>query len=87
MIVVTDVWVDADGEAFVRVANASGWLSARQREVLREVADGHTNAEIGRRLFMAESTVRSCLSRLMRRLQARDRTHLVHLAWRAGLLR
>ncbi len=86
MIAVTDVWVDPDGEAFVQVTDVGGPLSPRELEVLQGAADGHTNAEIGRRLFMSEHTVKSHLARVCRRLRAHDRANAVHLAWRRGLL-
>jgi DNA-binding CsgD family transcriptional regulator len=81
------VSVDEFGEAFVVLDNYGNGLSAREQEVLRNAADGLTNAEIGRRLFLSEHTVKTYLRRVLRRLDAKDRTHAVHLAWRRGLLR
>jgi DNA-binding NarL/FixJ family response regulator len=87
VIEIVEVWIDRYGEAFVQVAGAPGRLSDKERQVLRGVADGLTNAEIGRRLFLAETTVKTYVARLRQRLRARDRANAVHLAWRAGLLR
>lgn len=87
MIVVTNVWVDPDGEAFVWVANVDSRLSPREQQVLRGVAAGRTNAEIGQLLFISEHTVKSHLLELRRRLGAQDRANAVHLAHRLGLLR
>lgn len=61
-------------------------LTVESREVLDEIADGHTSAEIGRRLGIAEDTVKSRLRLLYRRLGARDRAHAVSLAYRRRLL-
>ena len=48
-------------------------LSAREREVLQMVGQGLTNTEIADRLFIAESTVRTYLHRLLDKLQLRNR--------------
>lgn len=49
-------------------------LSDREVAVLRLVAEGATNAEIGRRLFVAESTVKTHLLRIFGKLEVTDRT-------------
>jgi DNA-binding CsgD family transcriptional regulator len=56
-------------------------LSARQREILRLVAHGYTNAEIARRLFVAESTVRKHLENIYERLGVGTRTAAVAAAF------
>ena len=61
-------------------------LSAREVAVLRLVADGCTNAEIGRRLFIGESTVKTHLLRTFGKLGVADRTAAVTCAMRFGLL-
>jgi DNA-binding NarL/FixJ family response regulator len=61
-------------------------LSAREVAVLRLVADGCTNAEIGRRLFIGESTVKTYLLRTFGKLGVTDRTAAVTCAMRLGLL-
>lgn len=50
-------------------------LSEREREVLQLVAAGHANQEIAARLFISPETVKSHLSRIRGKLQARDRVH------------
>jgi DNA-binding NarL/FixJ family response regulator len=61
-------------------------LSSRQHEILSLIADGLSNAEIGKLLFISTETVRTHVKQLLRRLDARDRTHAVSLAYQAGLL-
>ncbi len=61
-------------------------LTAREADVLNAVADGLTNAEIGRRLVIAEATVKTHLLRLFAKLDAKDRTHAVVIALERGLL-
>lgn len=60
-------------------------LSPREREVLTAVAHGQTNQEIAASLHMAETTVKSHVGRLLHKLDARDRVHLVIIAYDAGL--
>ncbi|MFE2442371.1 response regulator [Streptomyces melanosporofaciens] len=62
-------------------------LTDRETEVLGAVADGLTNAEIGRRLVIAEATVKTHLLRLFAKLDVNDRTRAVVVAMERGLLR
>ncbi|MGW7618030.1 response regulator [Streptomyces antimycoticus] len=61
-------------------------LTDRETEVLGAVADGLTNAEIGRRLVIAEATVKTHLLRLFAKLDVNDRTRAVVVAMERGLL-
>jgi DNA-binding NarL/FixJ family response regulator len=61
-------------------------LSEREKAVLRLVAEGCTNAEIGRRLYIGESTVKTHLLRVFGKLGVDDRTAAVTSAMREGLL-
>ncbi|MEU6162629.1 response regulator transcription factor [Streptomyces tanashiensis] len=61
-------------------------LTARERDVLGAVADGLSNAEIGRRLVIAEATVKTHLLRVFAKLDVSDRTHAVVVALERGLL-
>ncbi|MGH3750949.1 MAG: response regulator transcription factor, partial [Micromonosporaceae bacterium] len=61
-------------------------LTERELQVLRGMADGCSNAEIGRQLFVSEDTVKTHARRLFRKLGARDRAHAVAAAFRRGLL-
>ncbi|MCP9211144.1 response regulator [Streptomyces sp. NEAU-Y11] len=62
-------------------------LTAREIEVLNAVADGLTNAEIGKRLVIGEATVKTHLLRLFAKLDVNDRTRAVLVALERGLLR
>lgn len=61
-------------------------LTARETDVLGAVADGLTNAEIGRRLVITEATVKTHLLRLFAKLDVNDRTRAV-VAMERGLLK
>jgi len=69
----------------VRAPRGQG-LSERELEVLRLVADGASNAEIGRRLHISEATVKTHLLRSYQKLGVGDRTAAVTSAIRRGLL-
>ena len=60
-------------------------ITARESEVLGLVADGCSTAEIARCLWITEDTVRTHVKRMMSRLEARSRAHLVAIAFREGL--
>ena len=75
------------GKLVNRVRNpTTSPLSAREIEVLRLVARGSTNAEIGRTLHISEATVKTHLLRVFGKLDVSDRTAAVTTAMRLGLL-
>ncbi|SCG54842.1 helix-turn-helix transcriptional regulator [Micromonospora coxensis] len=61
-------------------------LTERELQVLLGMAEGKSNAEIGRELFVSEDTVKTHARRLFRKLGARDRAHAVAAGFRAGLV-
>jgi DNA-binding NarL/FixJ family response regulator len=62
-------------------------LTAREVEVLREVAAARSNVEIAERLFVSETTVKTHVSSILRKLAVRDRVQLVVFAYESGLVR
>ena len=62
-------------------------LSGREVEVLRLVADGQSNKQIGEQLGLSALTVKSHLARIARKLGTGDRAEMVAMAMRAGVIR
>jgi DNA-binding NarL/FixJ family response regulator len=61
-------------------------LTGREREVLEVVAKGHSNSEIAATLFVSHATVKTHVSRLLMKLDARDRAQLVMIAYETGVV-
>jgi DNA-binding NarL/FixJ family response regulator len=62
-------------------------VTDREREVLELVARGLSNQEVSRELFLSEATVKTYVSRLLAKLEVRDRVQLAVLAYERGIVR
>jgi DNA-binding NarL/FixJ family response regulator len=60
-------------------------LTSRESEVLRVLARGLSNAEIGAELYLAETTVKTYVARILHKLEVRDRVQAVVIAHRSGM--
>ncbi|MEJ7801033.1 MAG: response regulator transcription factor [Ilumatobacter sp.] len=74
----TSVYVDAPGIAD---------LTGRETEVLAQMARGRSNQEIAAALFLGETTVKTHVSRVLTKLDVRDRVQAVIAAYESGLIR
>ncbi|RLZ02343.1 NagC family transcriptional regulator [Kocuria tytonicola] len=63
-----------------------GTLTAREREVFELIGEGCSNGEIMQRLFLSEPTVKTHVSHILSKLQARDRVQAVVIAYETGVV-
>ena len=60
-------------------------LTAREMDVFRLITRGYSNAEIGQELFISDTTVKTHVTRLLQKLDLRDRAQAIVLAYQTGL--
>jgi len=72
--------------ALVHAAEDHPALTARERDVLRLMADGKNNSEIAAQLFVSENTVKTHVSNIFDKLNCRDRAAAVLSAWKRHII-
>ena len=61
-------------------------LTGRELEIFRLIANGHSNTEIAKELYISETTVKTHVTHIFQKLDLRDRVQAVVLAYRSGIL-
>ena len=79
-------WIQPELAAELAEYTGREALTVREIEVLRLIATGNTNKEIGARLFIGEDTVKRHVTNILGKLDANDRTHAVTIALKRGII-
>jgi DNA-binding NarL/FixJ family response regulator len=72
--------------AFLMGRDREEMLTAREREILQLLADGMSNADAAKRLFISQETVKSHVRHILAKLEADTRTHAVAIALRDAMI-
>jgi len=72
--------------AFLSGKDREDMLTAREREILKLLADGMSNADVAQRLFISQETVKSHVRHILAKLEADTRTHAVAIALRDAII-
>ena len=67
-------------------ARARPSLTRREREILQLLADGMSNADVAKKLFISQETVKSHVRHILAKLEADTRTHAVAIALRESII-
>lgn len=62
-------------------------LTDRECEIIKLLADGFSNKEIGDTIFLTEGSVKNCITQILSKLDLKDRTQVVSFAFRNGLVK
>jgi two-component system NarL family response regulator len=84
-----NVWMPPSLQAFVAAhlrSPAEEPLTPREREIVRHVSLGLRNAEVAKKLFISEQTVKTHLNNIFQKLAVRDRVELTLYAARTGII-
>jgi DNA-binding NarL/FixJ family response regulator len=72
--------------AFLAGKDQTDMLTAREREILKLLADGMSNADVADKLFISQETVKSHVRHILTKLEADTRTHAVAIALREAII-
>jgi DNA-binding NarL/FixJ family response regulator len=79
-------WIPAEIAAELAAHIADEPLTEREVDVLRRIALGHSNREVGDLLAVSEETIKARMKSILAKLRARDRTHAVSIALKRGII-
>jgi DNA-binding NarL/FixJ family response regulator len=72
--------------AFLTGKDSGDMLTTREREILQLLADGMSNADVAKQLFISQETVKSHVRHILTKLEADTRTHAVAIALREAII-